>query len=73
VRQGARQQPLIKADPIHVLRSNQKISSLVLVQSASTAEIASQVEAYRVDWLLEKVSSVSTVTRERNVSLMAIG
>lgn len=47
---------------------------LVLVQAASTDEIAHNPDAYCLNWLLEEVStSVNTTAAGGNASLMAIG
>jgi RHH-type proline utilization regulon transcriptional repressor/proline dehydrogenase/delta 1-pyrroline-5-carboxylate dehydrogenase len=47
---------------------------LVLVQSATAAEIESDVEAYCLNWLIEEVStSINTAAAGGNASLMTIG
>jgi RHH-type proline utilization regulon transcriptional repressor/proline dehydrogenase/delta 1-pyrroline-5-carboxylate dehydrogenase len=47
---------------------------LVLMQSATTAELQADPEAYCLNWLLEEVStSINTTAAGGNASLMAIG
>lgn len=47
---------------------------LVLVQSATAAEIESDIEAYCLNWLIEEVStSINTAAAGGNASLMTIG
>ncbi|BEV46823.1 hypothetical protein CRBSH125_30060 [Afipia carboxidovorans] len=69
---------LIEGDAARVLAVNQRIAALpgplVLVQSATTEEIACDPDAYCVNWLLEEVStSINTAAAGGNASLMAIG
>jgi RHH-type proline utilization regulon transcriptional repressor/proline dehydrogenase/delta 1-pyrroline-5-carboxylate dehydrogenase len=56
---------------------NQKIAALpgplLLVQAATTEELASDPEAYCLNWLLEEVStSINTAAAGGNASLMTI-
>ncbi|NEK19023.1 hypothetical protein [Rhizobium leguminosarum] len=47
---------------------------LLLVQAATTEELANDPEAYCLNWLLEEVStSINTAAAGGNASLMAIG
>jgi RHH-type proline utilization regulon transcriptional repressor/proline dehydrogenase/delta 1-pyrroline-5-carboxylate dehydrogenase len=47
---------------------------LVLVQSATTAELENDREAYCLYWLMEEVStSINTAAAGGNASLMTIG
>jgi RHH-type proline utilization regulon transcriptional repressor/proline dehydrogenase/delta 1-pyrroline-5-carboxylate dehydrogenase len=69
---------LVEGDQDRVLKVNQKIASLdgplVLVQSATTKELETDVEAYCLNWLLEEVSiSINTAAAGGNASLMTIG
>ncbi len=69
---------LVEGDPDRVLEVNQKIAALdgplVLVQSATTREIETDIEAYCLNWLLEEVSiSINTAAAGGNASLMTIG
>ena len=69
---------LIEGDAARVLTVNQRIAALpgplVLVQSATTEEIARGPDAYCLNWLLEEVSiSINTAAAGGNASLMAIG
>ncbi|MFL5014683.1 MAG: trifunctional transcriptional regulator/proline dehydrogenase/L-glutamate gamma-semialdehyde dehydrogenase, partial [Rhizobium sp.] len=69
---------LVEGDRDRVLAVNQKIAHLpgplLLVQAATTEELASDPEAYCLNWLLEEVStSINTAAAGGNASLMAIG
>jgi RHH-type proline utilization regulon transcriptional repressor/proline dehydrogenase/delta 1-pyrroline-5-carboxylate dehydrogenase len=69
---------LIEGDPERVRSLNKAIAGLpgplVLVQSASTQEIASGAETYCLNWLMEEVStSINTAAAGGNASLMSIG
>jgi len=69
---------LVEGDAEDVRRVNRKIAALpgplVLVQAASSEELASDPEAYCLNWLLEEVStSINTAAAGGNASLMAIG
>jgi RHH-type proline utilization regulon transcriptional repressor/proline dehydrogenase/delta 1-pyrroline-5-carboxylate dehydrogenase len=69
---------LIEGDATRTAALNRRIAALpgplVLVQAASTEEIAAGVEAYCLNWLVEEVSiSVNTAAAGGNASLMAIG
>ncbi len=69
---------LVEGAADRVRTVNQAIAKLdgplVLVQSASTAEIESDVEAYSLNWLVEEVStSINTAAAGGNASLMSIG
>jgi RHH-type proline utilization regulon transcriptional repressor/proline dehydrogenase/delta 1-pyrroline-5-carboxylate dehydrogenase len=47
---------------------------LVLVQAASSAEVAADAGAYCLNWLVEEVStSINTAAAGGNASLMTIG
>ncbi len=57
---------------------NQRIARLggplVLVQAATSAEIAADPQAYCLNWLVEEVStSINTAAAGGNASLMTIG
>ena len=69
---------LIEGDTQDVRNATRKIAALsgplVLVQAASSEELASDPEAYCLNWLLEEVStSINTAAAGGNASLMAIG
>jgi RHH-type proline utilization regulon transcriptional repressor/proline dehydrogenase/delta 1-pyrroline-5-carboxylate dehydrogenase len=69
---------LIEGDGEDVRNATRKIAALsgplVLVQAASSEELASDPEAYCLNWLLEEVStSINTAAAGGNASLMAIG
>ena len=69
---------LVEGDAEDVRRANRKIAGLpgplVLVQAASSEDLASDPEAYCLNWLLEEVStSINTAAAGGNASLMAIG
>ena len=69
---------LVEGDERRVREVNARIAELegplVLVQSATTDEIESDVEAYCLNWLVEEVStSINTAAAGGNASLMAIG
>jgi RHH-type proline utilization regulon transcriptional repressor/proline dehydrogenase/delta 1-pyrroline-5-carboxylate dehydrogenase len=69
---------LVEGDREMVRVINQKIAALpgplLLVQAATTEELASDPEAYCLNWLLEEVStSINTAAAGGNASLMAIG
>ncbi|MGO4352594.1 trifunctional transcriptional regulator/proline dehydrogenase/L-glutamate gamma-semialdehyde dehydrogenase [Rhizobium sp. RAF36] len=69
---------LVEGDAERVMKVNKAIAALdgplVLVQSASTAEIESDIEAYCLNWLVEEVStSINTAAAGGNASLMTIG
>ena len=69
---------LVEGDAERILKVNKAIAALdgplVLVQSATTAEIESDIEAYCLNWLVEEVStSINTAAAGGNASLMTIG
>ncbi|NKM67357.1 trifunctional transcriptional regulator/proline dehydrogenase/L-glutamate gamma-semialdehyde dehydrogenase [Rhizobium laguerreae] len=69
---------LVEGDRDRVHAANKRIAALpgplLLVQAASTDELASDPEAYCLNWLLEEVStSINTAAAGGNASLMAIG
>ncbi len=69
---------LVEGEAEDVRRVNRRIAGLpgplVLVQAATSAELASDPEAYCLNWLLEEVStSINTAAAGGNASLMAIG
>ncbi|GMB79460.1 trifunctional transcriptional regulator/proline dehydrogenase/L-glutamate gamma-semialdehyde dehydrogenase [Shinella zoogloeoides] len=69
---------LVEGEAEDVARVNRKIAALpgplVLVQAATSAELADDPEAYCLNWLLEEVStSINTAAAGGNASLMAIG
>ena len=69
---------LVEGDAARVAAINRRIAALpgplVLVQSASAAEIAADPDAYCLNWLLEEVStSINTAAAGGNASLMTIG
>ncbi|MEF0941692.1 trifunctional transcriptional regulator/proline dehydrogenase/L-glutamate gamma-semialdehyde dehydrogenase [Rhizobium sp. BR 362] len=69
---------LVEGDAKRVLEINQRIAALdgplILVQSATTAELESDIEAYCLNWLVEEVStSINTAAAGGNASLMTIG
>jgi RHH-type proline utilization regulon transcriptional repressor/proline dehydrogenase/delta 1-pyrroline-5-carboxylate dehydrogenase len=69
---------LIEGDPGRVAEANKRIAALkgplVLVQSATSEELAGDQEAYCLNWLLEEVStSINTAAAGGNASLMTIG
>ncbi|EJZ18890.1 hypothetical protein, partial [Rhizobium sp. Pop5] len=69
---------LVEGDRDRVLAVNRKIAALpgplLLVQAATAEELASDLETYCLNWLLEEVStSINTAAAGGNASLMAIG
>lgn len=69
---------LIEGDAERIKAINGKIAGLpgplVLVQAASTEDLATKDDAYCLNWLLEEVStSINTTAAGGNASLMAIG
>jgi len=69
---------LIEGDPVRVRAMNRRIAALggplVLVQSATSAELGMDAEAYCLNWLVEEVStSINTAAAGGNASLMTIG
>jgi RHH-type proline utilization regulon transcriptional repressor/proline dehydrogenase/delta 1-pyrroline-5-carboxylate dehydrogenase len=69
---------LVEGDAARVLAVNRRIAQLpgplVLVQSATSAELAADPHAYCLNWLLEEVStSINTTAAGGNASLMTIG
>ena len=69
---------LVEGDSERVVSVNKVIAGLegplVLVQSATTAEIERDIEAYCLNWLVEEVStSINTAAAGGNASLMTIG
>ncbi len=69
---------LVEGDAARVQAVNRAIAALpgplVLVQSATSEEIAANPDAYCPNWLLEEVStSINTAAAGGNASLMAIG
>lgn len=69
---------LIEGDMETVRETNKKVACLkgplVLVQSATTDELANERDAYCLNWLLEEVStSINTAAAGGNASLMTIG
>ncbi len=69
---------LIEGEPERIRTVNLKITDLpgplVLVQAASSEELARNPDAYSLQWLLEEVStSVNTAAAGGNASLMSIG
>lgn len=69
---------LIEGEGDRLIEVSKKIAELpgplVLTQAASTQELASKVDAYCLNWLLEEVStSINTTAAGGNASLMAIG
>jgi RHH-type proline utilization regulon transcriptional repressor/proline dehydrogenase/delta 1-pyrroline-5-carboxylate dehydrogenase len=69
---------LVEGDADRVRTVNKRIAALpgplLLVQSATTAELANDREAYCLNWLLEEVStSINTAAAGGNASLMTIG
>ncbi len=69
---------LIEGDAGQVSAMLQKIAAmpgpLLLTQSASTQELATDPDAYCLNWLLEEVStSINTAAAGGNASLMSIG
>lgn len=69
---------LIEADAEQVVAINKKIAALpgplVLVQAATTKDLATETQPYNLDWLVEEVSvSVNTTAAGGNASLMSIG
>ncbi|GAA3066910.1 trifunctional transcriptional regulator/proline dehydrogenase/L-glutamate gamma-semialdehyde dehydrogenase [Rhizobium viscosum] len=69
---------LVEGDAERIMKVNQLIAALdgplVLVQSATTAEIENDIEAYCLNWLVEEVStSINTAAAGGNASLMTIG
>lgn len=75
---GAFAGALVEGEAETVRHVNRKIAALpgplVLVQSATTGEIAANSDSYCLSWLLEEVSlSINTAAAGGNASLMAIG
>src|SRR5690606_11477453 len=69
---------LLEGESVRIIALNNKIAELpgplVLTQAASTHELASKVDDYCLNWLLEEVStSINTTAAGGNASLMAIG
>jgi RHH-type proline utilization regulon transcriptional repressor/proline dehydrogenase/delta 1-pyrroline-5-carboxylate dehydrogenase len=69
---------LIEGEGESLIEVTTKIATLpgplVLVQAATTQELAADAEAYCLNWLLEEVStSINTTAAGGNASLMAIG
>ncbi|NNH29574.1 trifunctional transcriptional regulator/proline dehydrogenase/L-glutamate gamma-semialdehyde dehydrogenase, partial [Rhizobium sp. SEMIA 4085] len=69
---------LVEGDVERTGSINKRIAALkgplVLVQSATTDELAKDHEAYCLNWLLEEVSiSINTAAAGGNASLMTIG
>ena len=69
---------LIEGDAARVRAMNRRIAALggplVLVQSATSADLGMDAEAYCMNWLLEEVStSINTAAAGGNASLMTIG
>ncbi len=69
---------LIEGDADRVKAASQSIAGLpgplVLVQAATTEDLATNPDAYGLNWLLEEVStSVNTAAAGGNASLMSIG
>ncbi|CZT34043.1 trifunctional transcriptional regulator/proline dehydrogenase/L-glutamate gamma-semialdehyde dehydrogenase [Rhizobium sp. 9140] len=69
---------LVEGDADRVKAANRAIAGLpgplVLVQAATTASLATNPDAYCLNWLLEEVStSVNTAAAGGNASLMSIG
>ncbi|MGQ3076292.1 MAG: hypothetical protein ACT7A5_34920, partial [Ferrovibrionaceae bacterium] len=69
---------LVEGNAEVVLAANRRIAALpgplVLMQAATTEELATDPEAYCLNWLLEEVStSINTAAAGGNASLMSIG
>ncbi len=69
---------LVEGNAARVRAVNMAVAALggplVLVQSATTAELVADAEAYCLNWLLEEVStSINTAAAGGNASLMTIG
>jgi RHH-type transcriptional regulator, proline utilization regulon repressor / proline dehydrogenase / delta 1-pyrroline-5-carboxylate dehydrogenase len=69
---------LIEGDADRIRAVNKQIAALpgplVLVQAASTEELARNSDAYCLNWLLEEIStSINTAAAGGNASLMSIG
>jgi RHH-type proline utilization regulon transcriptional repressor/proline dehydrogenase/delta 1-pyrroline-5-carboxylate dehydrogenase len=69
---------LVEGDATRVREVNARIAKLggplVLVQAASSAEVAADAGAYCLNWLVEEVStSINTAAAGGNASLMTIG
>lgn len=69
---------LLEGNAETVLAANRRIAALpgplVLTQAATTEELATDPEAYCLNWLLEEVStSINTAAAGGNASLMSIG
>ena len=69
---------LVEGDAARVREVNMRIAKiggpLVLVQAASSAEVAADAGAYCLNWLVEEVStSINTAAAGGNASLMTIG
>ena len=68
---GEQQQVLVQEQQLLVLVL---VRPLVLVQAASSAELAADTGVYCLSWLVEEVSmSVNTAAAGGNASLMTIG
>ena len=68
---------LVEGDAARVAEANQRVAALpgplVLVQAATSEELARDPDAYSLNWLLEEVStSINTVAAGGNASLMSI-
>ncbi|WP_182083965.1 trifunctional transcriptional regulator/proline dehydrogenase/L-glutamate gamma-semialdehyde dehydrogenase [Aureimonas sp. ME7] len=75
---GAFAGALVEGEGERVREANRRIAAfegpLVLVQSASAAELSSEASPYCLNWLLEEVStSINTAAAGGNASLMSIG
>ncbi|WP_448951344.1 trifunctional transcriptional regulator/proline dehydrogenase/L-glutamate gamma-semialdehyde dehydrogenase [Labrys neptuniae] len=69
---------LVEGSPDQIREASQAIAALpgplVLVQAASSQELAAKADAYCLNWLLEEVStSINTTAAGGNASLMTIG
>lgn len=69
---------LVEGDVSRVQEVNKRIAALdgplVLVQAATSEELATDADAYCLNWLLEEVStSINTAAAGGNASLMTIG
>ncbi|MDZ5452627.1 trifunctional transcriptional regulator/proline dehydrogenase/L-glutamate gamma-semialdehyde dehydrogenase [Labrys sp. ZIDIC5] len=69
---------LVEGNPDEIQEASKAIAALpgplVLVQAASSQELAAKADAYCLNWLLEEVStSINTTAAGGNASLMTIG
>ncbi|PRH87670.1 trifunctional transcriptional regulator/proline dehydrogenase/L-glutamate gamma-semialdehyde dehydrogenase [Labrys okinawensis] len=69
---------LVEGSPEQIQEASKAIAALpgplVLVQAASSQELAAKADAYCLNWLLEEVStSINTTAAGGNASLMTIG